>query len=54
MNGTTEIKLHENEAGELYFIIPDDVMERLQWQEGDDLEFVQVSDTSIKLIKSDK
>lgn len=32
---TVEIK--ESVDGDLYFTIPDDVLERLGWQEGDDL-----------------
>ena len=34
-----ELQLKENADGELYFNIPDDVLNRLGWKEGDDLKF---------------
>ncbi len=34
-----EIILKETADGNLFFTIPDDVLERLGWQEGDDLKF---------------
>lgn len=35
-----ELKLQETEDGELFFNIPDDVLERLGWEEGDEIKFV--------------
>jgi bifunctional DNA-binding transcriptional regulator/antitoxin component of YhaV-PrlF toxin-antitoxin module len=34
-----EIILKETADGHLFFTIPDDVLERLGWKEGDDLKF---------------
>jgi bifunctional DNA-binding transcriptional regulator/antitoxin component of YhaV-PrlF toxin-antitoxin module len=36
-----ELKLQETDDGELFFNIPDDVLERLGWEEGDDIKFVE-------------
>jgi len=36
-----EIQLKETDGGELYFNLPDDVLERLGWQEGDELKFIE-------------
>ena len=34
-----ELKLKETTNGDLFFTIPDDALERLGWEEGDDLKF---------------
>ena len=34
-----ELKLEETTNGDLFFTIPDDALERLGWEEGDDLKF---------------
>jgi bifunctional DNA-binding transcriptional regulator/antitoxin component of YhaV-PrlF toxin-antitoxin module len=36
-----ELKLQETKDGELFFNIPDDVLDRLGWEEGDDIKFVE-------------
>jgi len=36
-----ELKLKETEDGDLFFNIPDDVLERLGWKEGDEIKFVE-------------
>lgn len=36
-----ELKLQETDDGELFFNIPDDVLNRLGWEEGDDIKFVE-------------
>lgn len=36
-----ELKLKETEDGELFFNIPDDVLEKLGWEEGDEIKFVE-------------
>ena len=36
-----ELKLQETDDGELFFSIPDDVLERLGWKEGDEIKFVE-------------
>jgi len=38
---TNELKLKETEDGELFFNIPDDVLEKLGWKEGDEIKFVE-------------
>ena len=34
-----EVMLKETSDGDLFFTIPDEVLERLGWKEGDDLKF---------------
>ncbi|NDG52776.1 MAG: AbrB/MazE/SpoVT family DNA-binding domain-containing protein [Flavobacteriia bacterium] len=47
-----EIQLKETDGGELYFNIPDDVLNRLGWKEGDDLKFEERNNSVfIKKIK---
>jgi len=41
---TKELVLNETPEGDLFFQIPDDVLERLDWQEGDDIEFHEKDD----------
>lgn len=36
-----ELKLEETEDGELFFNIPDDILERVGWKEGDEIKFVE-------------
>ena len=36
-----ELKLQETEDGDLFFNIPDDILERLGWEEGDEIKFVE-------------
>ena len=36
-----ELEIKENPEGELYFNIPDNVLERLGWEEGDEIKFVE-------------
>ena len=36
-----ELKLQETDDGELFFNIPDDILERLDWEEGDEIKFVE-------------
>ena len=38
---TNELKLEETENGELFFNIPDDILERLGWKEGDEIKFIE-------------
>ncbi len=35
-----ELKLQKTDDGELFFNIPDDVLARLGWEEGDEIKFV--------------
>lgn len=46
----SRLKEVEN-TDDLYFELPDDVLDRLGWKPGDDLEFIQVDEQSYKLIK---
>ena len=36
---TSELQVKENESGELYFELPDDLLNRLDWQPGDEVKF---------------
>ena len=36
-----ELKLQETEDGDLFFNIPDDILDRLAWEEGDEIKFVE-------------
>lgn len=36
--------LKETHDGDLYFDIPDDVLNRLDWKQGDDLKFIEHGD----------
>ena len=38
---TTELQIKENSKGELYFNIPDNILEGLGWEEGDEIKFVE-------------
>ena len=38
---TTELQIKENSEGDLYFNIPDNLLERLGWEEGDEIKFVE-------------
>ena len=38
---TTQLEVRENIDGELYFDLPDDLLNRLGWAEGDDIKFVE-------------
>ena len=38
---TNELQLKETSHGELFFTIPDDVLERLDWTEGDEIKFIE-------------
>ena len=37
----SELEIKENAEGELYFNIPDDVLSRLDWKEGDEIKFAE-------------
>ena len=37
----SELKLQETEDGELFFTIPDDILDRLGWKEGDEIQFIE-------------
>jgi bifunctional DNA-binding transcriptional regulator/antitoxin component of YhaV-PrlF toxin-antitoxin module len=39
-----ELKIKEDAFGELCFDIPQDVLDRLGWQEGDDIKFIEKDD----------
>jgi len=40
-NYLKELEIKEDDNGNLYFTLPDDLLDRLGWQEGDDLKFVE-------------
>lgn len=43
-NYLKELEVKESENGDLFFVLPDDLLDRLGWQEGDDLKFVEKGD----------
>ena len=43
----TELEVKESVDGELYFRLPDDLLDRLGWEVGDDLKFVPQDDAFI-------
>ena len=49
---STTVTLHEDEDGELYFILPDEVRDRLNWEVGDTLQYVS-NNTSVYITKCD-
>ena len=38
---TTELQIKENSEGDLYFNIPDNLLERLGWEDGDEIKFIE-------------
>jgi bifunctional DNA-binding transcriptional regulator/antitoxin component of YhaV-PrlF toxin-antitoxin module len=36
-----ELEIKQNSDGDLYFTLPDDLLKRLNWEEGDDLDFTE-------------
>jgi len=48
----SELEVKQSFDGELYFRLPDDLLNRLGWKEGDDLKFVPQDDAfMIKKVK---
>ncbi|NCF42405.1 MAG: AbrB/MazE/SpoVT family DNA-binding domain-containing protein [Bacteroidetes bacterium] len=43
----TELEVKESLDGELYFRLPDDLLNRLGWKEGDELKFIPQDDAFI-------
>ena len=43
----TELEIKESFDGELYFRLPDDLLDRLGWEVGDDLKFIPQDDAFI-------
>jgi bifunctional DNA-binding transcriptional regulator/antitoxin component of YhaV-PrlF toxin-antitoxin module len=43
----SELEVKESFDGELYFRLPDDLLKRLGWEEGDDLKFIPQDDAFI-------
>ena len=37
----TELQIKENSEGDLYFNIPDNLLERLGWEDGDEIKFIE-------------
>lgn len=46
-----EVTLQETEEGELFFQLPDDMIERLGWTEGCELEFSICEDNAFMIRK---
>ncbi|WP_306687731.1 MULTISPECIES: AbrB/MazE/SpoVT family DNA-binding domain-containing protein [Vibrio] len=45
------VKIEQNEDGECYFLIPDELQKDLSWNEGDPIEWVDNGDGSLTLRK---
>ncbi|EKO3791031.1 hypothetical protein HAR83_000379 [Vibrio metschnikovii] len=45
------VKIEQNEDGERYFLIPDELQKDLSWNEGDPIEWIDNSDGSLTLRK---
>ena len=45
------VKIEQNENGEHYFLIPDELQKDLSWNEGDPIEWIDNSDGSLTLRK---
>jgi len=43
----SELEVKESFGGELYFRLPDDLLKRLGWEEGDELKFIPQDDAFI-------
>lgn len=48
---TTSVQVIKNEDGDLCFELPDDLLDRLGWKIGDDIQFIETSG-SLFLTKS--
>ena len=53
-NNYTIVVQQMKDSDELYFEIPDDVLERLGWSEDTEVEFTIVDDEGFKLTKVDR
>ena len=51
----SELEVKESFDGELYFRLPDDLLKRLEWEVGDELEFIPQDEAFIikKINKDD-
>ena len=47
----TEVVIKENENGEPYIEFPTDIIDRLGWQDGDNVEFIDNKNGSITVRK---
>ncbi len=48
------VKIEQNEDGEHYFLIPDELQKDLSWNEGDPIEWIDNGDGSLTLRKLSK
>lgn len=44
MKSANQLQVSETAEGDLFFTIPDDLLDRLGWQEGDEVKFVEHGD----------
>jgi len=49
---TTELQIQETDDGELFFTLPEDLIERLGWIEGTELEFCVCEENTFMLRRS--
>ncbi|EKO3674195.1 hypothetical protein M3923_002897 [Vibrio metschnikovii] len=48
------VRIEQNEDGEHYFLIPDELQKDLSWNEGDPIEWIDNGDGSLTLRKLSK
>ena len=46
-----EVEIQETKEGELYFQIPQELLDKLGWKEGDDLKFIEKGNRLIQIKK---
>ena len=44
MKSVNKLQVSETAEGDLFFALPDDLLDRLGWQEGDEVKFVEHKD----------
>lgn len=51
MSKQYEVEIQETKEGELYFQIPQELLDKLEWKEGDDLKFIEKGNRLIQIKK---
>jgi len=46
-----EVEIQENKEGELYFQIPEELLDKLGWKEGDELKFIEKGNSAFQIKK---
>jgi nitrous oxide reductase accessory protein NosL len=53
MTYTLKVEQHEK-TGECFILLPEDLLEQVDWQEGDNIEWIDNKDGSFTLKKNEK